>query len=41
MELFSSGEFPFCSRALREGVHHARFRLMSDVDAGINDSRLW
>ena len=32
MELFSSGEFP--SVVLREGVRHARFRLMSDVDRG-------
>ena len=32
------GSFPLCS--LREGVRHACFRLMSDVDAGIDDSRL-
>ena len=25
--------------SLHEGVRHARFRLMSDVDAGIDDSR--
>ena len=35
MELYWS--FPLWS--LREGVRHARFRLMSDVDAGIEDSR--
>ena len=29
MELFSSGEFPYV--VAREGVRHARFRLMSDV----------
>ena len=39
MELFSSGGFPLWS--LREGVRHARFRLMSDVDDGIGDSRPW
>ena len=33
------GSFPLWS--LREGVRHARFRLMSDVDAGIDDSRPW
>ena len=33
MELFSSGAFPLWS--LREGVRHARFRLMSDVDVGV------
>ena len=37
MELFSSGEFPLWS--LREGVRHVCFRLMQDVDAGIDDSR--
>ena len=31
------GSFPLWS--LREGVRHAHFRLMSDVDAGIDDSR--
>ena len=31
MELFSSGEFP--SVVVTRGVRHARFRLMSDVDA--------
>ena len=31
------GSFPQWS--LREGVRHAHFRLMLDVDAGINDSR--
>ena len=31
------GSFPLWS--LREGVRHARFRLMSDVDASIDDSR--
>ena len=33
------GSFPLWS--LREGVCHVRFRLMSDVDAGIDDSRPW
>ena len=36
-ELFSNGEFPLWS--LREGARHACFRLLSDVDAGIGDSR--
>ena len=31
------GSLPVWS--LRKGVRHARFRLMSDVDAGIDDSR--
>ena len=31
------GSFPLWS--LHEGVRHARFRLMSDVDASIDDSR--
>ena len=31
------GSLPLWS--LREGVRHARFRLMLTVDAGINDSR--
>ena len=31
------GSFPLWS--LREGVHRERFRLMSDVDACIDDSR--
>ena len=31
------GSFPLCS--LREGVHRECFRLMSDVDACIDDSR--
>ena len=30
------GSFPLWS--LREGVRHVRFRLMSDVDASIDDS---
>ena len=42
MGLFSSGEFPLWS--LREGVRHARFHLMSDVDAGVTgyfDARIF
>ena len=31
------GSFPLWS--LHEGVRHVHFRLMSDVDAGIGDSR--
>ena len=37
MELFSSGEFPSVVAARR--FRHARFRLMSNVDAGIDDGR--
>ena len=33
------GSFPLWS--LCEGVCHAHFCLISDVDAGIDDSRLW
>ena len=37
MELLSSGEFPSVFAARR--FCQARFRLMSDLDAGIDDSR--
>ena len=36
---FQVGSSPLWS--LREGVRHACFHLMSDVDAGIDDSRPW
>ena len=35
MNYSQMGSFPLWS--LREGVRHAHFRLMSDVDAGIGD----
>ena len=40
MELISSGEFPsVVATQIREGIYRARSRLISDVDAGIDESR--